>query len=83
MSTKLHTIDMAELTTICGGDAWSDLGNSLKKTGQDWYHRAGSALTAAKHGDAVGYLHNSAGAAFDLESASAKAVSAGLGLKIE
>jgi hypothetical protein len=82
MSTKLPAIDMAQLTTVCGGDAWSDMGNSLKKTGKDWYHRAGNALKAAKHGDVIGYVNNSAGAAFDLESASAKAVSAGLGLKI-
>jgi hypothetical protein len=82
MSTKLSTIEMGQLTTVCGGDAWSDMGNSFKKTGQDWYHRAGNALNAAKHGDVPGYLNNSAGAAWDIESASAKAVSAGIGLKL-
>ena len=83
MSTKHSTIELAQLTTVCGGDAWSEFGNSLKKTGQDWYHRAGNAVKAVKHHDVIGYVNNSAGAAFDVESALAKAVAAGAGLKFE
>jgi len=82
MSTKLSTIDTAQLTTVTGGDAWADAGNSLKKTGQDWYHRTTGALKAAKHADVLGYLNNSAGAAWDIETAGAKAVMAGAGLKL-